>query len=659
MTLKVKIIVFVTAICILLATPLSYFALYVIEKQATSSVNGEIQSSVQKAVAEVDGWAQKQAKVIETVGKVIEDTVPLNEIGMDHLMAFQLPDNKEDIDTIYFGLEDGTYMDGAGFIPDATFDARQRPWYLAIKESGKLTYSDAYITKAGVQAIFIGVPLHDQNGAFQGAISENISLDSIKEKISSIKTEDGFTFLLDRTGVVLSHPDQSLLNTQLAEQNDYKNVVEQMLGEPSGRAEYTYNNDTQLLYFEKVPNTNWVVATSISKSAAFAELTSSKQLYISFIVVFTLLLAAVAYLISLKALKPLLNMKKSAQLLAAGDLTVQVPVKGKDEIAQLGSSFNAMSASLNQLIQQVDQSAQLVQTSSKTMYKDASGSNEIAGQISTVIEEIAKGAGDQAQSVQSGAEMVSEINTVIDQIADETRQAAVTILDVNQAMESGKGAIARQTDLSEAGKESTERVEESNELLLSKIGEISKITGSIQAIAAQTNLLALNAAIEAARAGENGKGFAVVATEVRKLAEQSSQSVSGIDQLLSELHAAGEQSAAELEQFRRNSAAQLDSMEETAASFDRIRESVDEIILKINSVTSGITELKSGAAQVSDVITGLAAVAEESAASTEEAASSTMEQSLSIENISDAARELSDHADQLLKEISRFNTRKQ
>ncbi|WP_340400328.1 methyl-accepting chemotaxis protein [Paenibacillus sp. FSL H8-0079] len=656
MTLKTKVIVIVTTICILLAAPLSYIALYVIEKQATESVDNELQSTVQKAVTEVDGWALTQAKVIETLGKVIDDTVPLNEISMEHLQAFQLASNKEDIATIYFGLEDGTYLDGAGFIPDATFDARERPWYVAIKASNALTFSDAYVTKAGIQSIFIGVPLHDENGNFQGAISENISLDSIKDEISSIHTDNGFTFLLDQKGVVLSHPNQELLNTPLAEQSDYTEIVGTMLNQPSGLSEYTYNNDRQLIYYEKIPNTNWIVATSISKAAALAEFTKTRKLYLAFIVIFTVVLAALAYFFALRTIKPLLNMKNSAQQLAAGDLTVQVDVKGKDEIAQLGTSFNAMSTSLRQLIQQVDHSAQQVQASSQTMYKEASGSNEIAGQISTVIEEIAKGAGEQAESIQSGAEMVSGINQVIDQITDEAHQASQTILDVTQAMESGTSAISRQMDLSEVGQQSTTRVETSNELLLSKIGAISEITGSIQNIAAQTNLLALNASIEAARAGEHGRGFAVVAGEVRKLAEQSSQSVAGIDQLLKDLNTAGQQSAAELEQFRLNSAAQSDSMAETSASFENIRQSIEEIIHQINSITSGMNSIKSGAAQVSDVITGLAAVAEQSAASTEEAASSTTEQSESIGNIADAAKALSDHADQLLLEVSRFNT---
>lgn len=78
-------------------------------------------------------------------------------------------------------------------------------------------------------------------------------------------------------------------------------------------------------------------------------------------------------------------------------------------------------------------------------------------------------------------------------------------------------------------------------------GQVTKITGSLNDIAAitkQTDLLALNAAIEAARAGEAGRGFAVVADEVRNLAARTGEFNidirNGLTEILNSLQAVGQ-----------------------------------------------------------------------------------------------------------------------
>ena len=100
--------------------------------------------------------------------------------------------------------------------------------------------------------------------------------------------------------------------------------------------------------------------------------------------------------------------------------------------------------------------------------------------------------------------------------------------------------------------------------------EINEVSTLIKEIADETKMLGLNAAIEAARAGEAGKGFGVVADEIRKLSEQSKNTVPKIKELTGRIKNA-------VAETSKKSMVSLDASQEQAAASEEIAASIEQI----------------------------------------------------------------------------------
>jgi heme-based aerotactic transducer len=120
------------------------------------------------------------------------------------------------------------------------------------------------------------------------------------------------------------------------------------------------------------------------------------------------------------------------------------------------------------------------------------------------------------------------------EIVHSAQQGAATAQATEAGSQSGKQQLEHQRETMRTMEARMRKVEDEMVALRNASDKIQEIVEIVSAIADQTHLLALNAAIEAARAGEQGRGFAVVAGEVRKLSEQTKDTVSGVTGLIAE-----------------------------------------------------------------------------------------------------------------------------
>ena len=229
------------------------------------------------------------------------------------------------------------------------------------------------------------------------------------------------------------------------------------------------------------------------------------------------------------------NLKDFAIKLAKYDFAEDIKIAKNDEIGDTGAELNIAQKNIRELI--------------STILNQSCNMSALSEELSANVEEVS----DKLDQVDNSSK---DINTTMTETSATAQEIAASIEEVNSSMENLAAKASEGSTNAEKIKRRAEKVKEDSKIAISNtekvrkekeknimkaiedakvVEEVKVMADIIAGIAEQTNLLALNAAIEAARAGDAGKGFAVVAEEVKKLAEESSQTVVTIQNTISKI----------------------------------------------------------------------------------------------------------------------------
>ncbi len=534
----------------------------------------------------------------------------------------------------------------------------EKEWYKIGKSNLSFKWTEPYYEDTTGRTLISGVKkLVNDKGEFIGVSGIDFHLTKIQEIVNEIELEEGgFSFLLSNDGTYIYHPNEEfIMNNNINDESGGLSTVNEGISKTkSGNTLIRYNDKDYYVFYNAIESTDWTIAIAYPRSIITKALTNLLIIDMGVIVLGIILIIIVSMIISRRLLKNISIGMKASGALSKGDLTNDFKINSKDEIGTLVNEINSSIKVVKEIVSYIDKDVVRFEGMASEL---ANTSKNLSIKSSTTIEkikEVQKDISIENENIVDVYSNFEEVSSSMDEIYSTSHENINKIVKSVEYVQGTKNIIEKSiVQLNKVVKLVDFSVLSINKLE-KRTQQIEDTLGFISNISNQTSLLSLNANIEAARAGELGKGFGVVANEIRNLADESSDIVTKIEALISDINKETKETIETMNMDVQETIEQLRLINETSQNMDAVMANFEEFINFSKRLNSMIKNQANFSKVTNDCLSVISASSEKIESSVDDIYSYTVAQEEIVDSLGERSESLNDISKDLKQLISKF-----
>lgn len=495
-------------------------------------------------------------------------------------------------------------------------------WYYIPVQNKQAIWMEPYLnSNINVYMISYVVPIY-VDGESIGIIGMDIDFSKFEDTLEDASSEGmGYSFLTNTEGKVMYHKGIET-GTKLSEADSSLSAVEKAVAD-SNQAEkfieYTYKGAKKNMYYINL-NNGMVLVMTVPISELQEEAVHVAKLILCGAILALVISGVIGLILSRGLTKPITQIngivESTAKFNFIHNPANDILYKKKDETATMAKSMHEMRKNLRKMVEDVRVADEDMTNTIEQMTKTTDQVSEMGESNVAVTQELAAAMEETTATMETVNNTIMDIRQRAGVIQNRSEEGKKSSTEVKERASQLKGATQTASEKTTQMYENVRR--RSNQAIeqAKAVERINELTKAILDISSQTNLLALNASIEAARAGEAGKGFAVVAGEIGSLAEQTSNTVTDINEIIEEVNTAVENMALCLkessdfleqnvladygnfntvaEQYTEDATSFEGNMSEIGGQIDALQKAIMEIAEAVDNVSKTVSESATG-----------------------------------------------------------------